>query len=399
MRWIDWAFQAAVPTAEKLVLVYLATRANYAGVGLMDRDELQRLTGYERRSVQRLLKSLRDAHLLADGGPWYILTPPKTEQGLTPATIDALPPPREGGPGEPLVGPLLASGDVEAAADRLGAAIQDGAEFLVDQMSNAEARLAQLFVRGAQQLEVVLASVQTHYVPLAPPDPVKESPLYVRLLDAGLAEDLAYDTVKAQMEREAGVDATKPPSDATKGPVYATLAPVGTPKRDAYTDDVSGRFMRVWDILHDKPPTEQALLELGAHWSMLEADENKHSVKGESVTAFEQLYPAIVRAAHEQKGKMPMSEFLDAKAIGQGRAPWDRDPSPTLAEDATLEAEIATMLRELAAVNDPRCRVGPRTQERGDDGVKRTETIVGYHRRVSAKYREMLKLKDMGAFA
>jgi hypothetical protein len=398
MRWIDWAFQAAVPTAEKLVLVYLATRANYAGVGLMDREELQRLTGYERRSVQRLLKALRDAKLLADGGPWYILTPPETEQGLTPATIAALPPPQEGGPVGPPVGPLLASGDVDAAADRLGAAIQDGAEFLVDQMSNAEARLAQLFVRGAQQLEVVLASVQPHYVP-PPPDPVKESPLYVRLLDAGLAEDLAYATVKAQMEREGGGDATKPPSDATKGPVYATPTPVGTPKRDAYTDDVSGRFMRVWDILHDKPPTEEALLELGAHWSMLEAEENKHTVKGETVTAFEQLYPAIVRAAHEQKGKMPMSEFLDAKAIGQGRAPWDRDPSPTLAEDATLEAEIATMLRALAAVNDPRCRVGPRTQERGDDGVKRTETIVGYHRRVSAKYREMLKLKDMGAFA
>jgi hypothetical protein len=397
MRWIDWAFQAKVPTAEKLVLVYLATRANYAGVGLMDREELQRLTDYERRSVQRLLKALRDAKLLADGGPWYILTPPETEQGLPPATIDALPPPQEGGPVSPAVGPLLASGEADAVAERIGAAIQDGAEFLVDQMSNAEARLAQLFVRGAQQLEVVLASVQTHYVPPAPPpDPVKESPRYVQLLDLGIAEDLAYSTVKAMLEREGQAKDAEAFQGAAR---EAAGQKVSTPKRDAYSDDVSGRFMRVWDILHDKPPTEAVLLELGAHWSLLEAEENKHSVKGESVTAFEQLYPAIVRTAHEQAGKMTMRQFLDGRAIAEGRAPWDRDPSPTLAEDATLEAEIATMLRELTAVNDPRCRVGPRTTERGDDGVKRTETIVGYHRRVSAKYREMLKLKDMGAFS
>lgn len=399
MRWIEWAFSTELPTAEKLVLVYLAWRANHAGVGLMDRDELARLTGYEKRSVQRLLKRLRDLKLLTDGGPWYVLLATDAP-GLAPATIDALPPPVDG------AGPAPAGGlpnafnaafppdQVEAVADRIGAAIQDGAEFLVDQLDNFQGRLASELVRGSRLFEEVLLAAQ-RLAPQTPPppDPVAEHPLYAQLLGMGMAEDLVRTTVQAQMDR-----------DAAAGEPVKTIIPVkpilvGTPKRDAYTDDVSGRFMRVWDILHDHPPTEDVLLELGARWSMLEDEENKQSVAGESVTAFEQLYPAIVEAARQRKGQMPMREFLDARAIAECRAPWDQDPRPAPAEDAVLEAEIRQMLGELNAVNDPRCKVQPRTKEKGDDGVTRTESITGYYRRVKAKHAEMLKLKQMGALS
>lgn len=394
MHWIEWALSTGVGTSEKLLLVYLATRANRAGVGLMEREELQRVMGFETRSIQRLLKTLRDAGMLADAGAWYVLRDPAAP-ALAQDAIDTLPAPPEGSVPAPLTGPLMQPAEIEQAAERLGAAIQDGAEFLVDQLNNAEARFAGMLVRGAQQIERVLVECAPRLdaPPAPPPDPVKESPLYVRLLDAGIAEDLAYSTVKAQMEREH----LAARAEVIEFPDHPVVVLPGTPKRDAYTDDVSGRFMRVWDILHDKPPTDEARLELGAIWSLLEEDENKHTVKGESVTAFENLYPAIVRAAEQQRGRMPMSEFLNPRAIKDGRAPWDVDPSPAPAEDAVLEADIARMLRELAAFNDPRATVGKRTTEKGEDGITRQETILAFHRRVKAKLDQMIKLRDMGA--
>jgi hypothetical protein len=422
MRWIEWAFEfrTDLPTAEKLVLVYLAYRANHVGLGLMDRDDLQRLTGYEPRSIQRLLKSLRDAGVLVDSKPWYQLRDP-AQPDAAPAEIGTLPLPPDGSAPAPVLRPLLEPADVEQAADRLGAAVQDGAGFLVDQLANFESRLAGILVRGQQSIDATMHSwAQTlagmPTAPAAPPpDPVKESPLYVRLLDAGLAEDLAYATVKEQMEREnhgemrAMTEAADMLNPTPAGKVITETRPVleqlgalvrpYTPKRDAYSDTPEGRFLRVWDLLHDQPPNAEAEADLMRLWLSLEAEENKHTVRGESVDAFEHLYPAIVRAAQQQKGKMPMRQFLDAAAIKQGRAPWDLDQAPAAAEDSVLEADINRMLRELSAMHDPRAAVGARTTEKGDDGVTRTETILGYHRRVKAKYEQMVKLRDMGALS
>ena len=75
MDLVEWAFVRDLPTAEKLVLVYLAHNANSVGLGLMDRGALERATGYKKRSIQRLLKSLRDDAHLEDIGPWFRIGP------------------------------------------------------------------------------------------------------------------------------------------------------------------------------------------------------------------------------------------------------------------------------------------------------------------------------------
>ena len=75
---------------------------------------------------------------------------------------------------------------------------------------------------------------------------------------------------------------------------------------------------------------------------------------------------------------------------------WEQELHPVDKDDPALMAEIAVMLAELEDANDPRCEVQPRTTEEGEDGVKRTETVLGSHRRVSAKHREMERLKQMG---
>jgi hypothetical protein len=161
-----------------------------------------------------------------------------------------------------------------------------------------------------------------------------------------------------------------------------------------YPDTPHGRLQRVADILAGEP-TETTAPQL-IIWESLEAAENKHSKEGEA-TAFELLYPAIVEAARRYCGRMTLAEFTDPKAVGECRAPWDLDPKPTPAEDATLAVEIAAMLGDLAATRDPRCEVQGRTTEKGDDGVVRQETMLGYHRRVKAKWNEMKKLQQMGA--
>lgn len=422
MRWVDWAFRARVATAEKLVLVYLATRANYAGVGLMDRNELQSLTGYEKRSVQRLLKSLRDSKHLTDGGPWYVLTTvpgetsaawPDPAAELAPATIDALPPPMDGQESGPLSGPLMRSGgvlseeEIDKAGETIGNHVKDGAEYLMDQLHNFEARLAGLFVRGAQQLEVVLASAQRHDiqpVPVPPPDPVRESDLFKSLITL-LPPEVAYATAKAQLESIAAKDAKVEDTEELllaevarrKGksitPVFVGLE---SKRVQAYSDDPAGRCTRVWDILHSRLPDQAEFAELMRTWLKLEEDENKFNVKGESTTAFESLYPAIVAAARERAGNLSIWEFLEPKAIEQGRAPWDQDPTPAAVEDVVLQAEVNQMLAELAATHHPGCQVGPRTVEKREGGGTYSETIVGYHRRVKGKYAEMKKLKAMG---
>lgn len=384
MLWIERAFTANVPTSEKLILVYLAIGANRAGVGLWNRPELQRFTGYERRSVQRLLKALRDAKLLEDHGDWYVLT----HAEAVPAPIDTLPASGSLSTASPAGGPENRSGqlsqeDLEQAGEALAQRLLDASDYLVDQLNNFEARLAQTLTRTIIALPTELAAP-----PPPLPDPVKEHPLYTQLITL-LPEQEARQAVLARMEREREGEAS---TASLCGP-----AELSRETRDAVNDfeTPGGRFLRVWGVLHDKPPDPDKTADLLHQWLSLEAEENKHTVRGETA-AFELLYPAIVEAAKERRGKMTMREFLDLKAIAEGRAPWDLDPAPTLIEDATLEAQVRQMLGELNQANDPRCQVHPRTVERGEDGKTYTESIVGYHRRVLGKYREMQKLKQMG---
>lgn len=406
MRWIEWALTVNLPTSEKLVALYLAIRANHAGVGRWDREELARVTGFERRSIQRLLKALRDAGHLSGEGEWYALAAPGEAGAEKSPSVDlgSLPAPAPDGglPIAPAVFPSQA--ELEAAGETISQRLVDGAEYLMDQLNNFEARLAQTLTRALAAMPTGPAA------PEPPPDPVKSSPIYQQLLEI-LPEEEAYAAAQRRL------DATKGASDATEGAIYATDRPIrettaratSLDVRDhgavpdasagAYLDNSEGRFMRVWDILHGKPPTPEALQELLGAWRHLETEENRFTVRGET-DAFELLYPAIVAAARAKRATVTMREFLDPKAIAEGRAPWDEDPDPApTPSDAVLQADINRMVGELQASNDPRCAVLPRTVEKGEDGVTRTESVQAYHRRVAAKHRQMVKLKQMGVLS
>lgn len=401
MNWIEWAFAQAIGTPEKLVLVYLASRVNAAGVGLSDRPDLERATGYKPRSVQRLLKMLRERHLLEDAGPWYQLL---STEGVA-VDVSTLPAPTL----EQIAGHFHGCGpqldeaaleqlrlrppiDENAIGEAIANHITDAAEYLSDQLQAFERRFAQQIDRFA-----LLNVEQAAPEPPPPPDPVTENPLYRQLLETGLPESRAYALSKADLE----LDEQAPPEPMPEPATIAHEAAPGPPGDAdgvvgvAYDDEPAGRFERIRDLLAGQPvltaPPPAAL----AAWQTLEREENRHTVKGE-VEAFLLLYPAIVTAARRCAGRMTLEQFLDPQAIAEGRAPWDLDPAPTPAEDAELEADIGRMLGELAQANDPRCQVGPRTVETKADGSKVRETMLGYHRRVLAKYREMQKLKEMG---
>lgn len=398
-EWIDTAFKAEVPTAEKLVLVYLASRVNAVGLGYWDRDELERLTGYKRRSVQRLLKSLRDAGQLRDVGErWYTL------DTAIEADVAGLPEhvPQHGGPPMTLAEVARAEGDsvldreeLESVGEAVAGHIGDATGELVDQLTAFEARLGHLLGRAqlaiGDRLDQFTAALPNLVHAPAPPDPVREDPVFKQLIDAGTDDAEAYLVVQALLERRAHTPNRDKPAPRQTAPNGSGDAIAPT----RYDDTAEGRFLRVRDILEPDDAGKPAALSPLTRWRDLELGESKHTVEGE-VDAFLLLYPAIIEAARRYTGTISVHEFLDPQAIAQGRAPWDRDPEAARAEDPGLNAELATMLAELERCHDPRCTVQPRTVEKGDDGVTRTETLLAYYRRVKAKHSEMLKLKDMG---
>lgn len=375
--WIAWAFARPLPTAEKLVLVYLAAQVSREGIGFHRRPELEQATGYKKRSIQRLLKSLRDAGELQDedgSASWYVLGDSALRD-----LPGAMPEPRpEFDVPAPDPFEVDGAGLDRAMYDRL----IDAAEYWSDQLAQHAHRLS-------GEIDRLATAEPLHVEPEPPPpDPVLEDPRYPKLLDVGLPAGKAYLMV-AEMQAAEGEEAgATRPNEKPADERGTFLAPDGgrdmplTPR---------GRCQLVAEILGHGEVSDSDL----RRWAALEESENKYSVKGETRSAFEQLYPAIVAAARKCGG-MDLAEFTDPAKVAASRAPWDLDPEPTPAEDAILEAEIAQLLAELNAVNDPRCTVQPRTREKGEDGVTRTESIVGYHRRVKAKYQEMQKMKTMG---
>lgn len=379
MNPITWAFHQPVPTSEKLVLVYLASQANPAGVGLWDRDALQRATDHKPRSIQRLLKSLRDAGLLTDCGGWYLLAcAPREILG----ELDDLEPIQV----KPDAQTTPENSVSDDAIDAMGNRMIDAGDYLIDQLQAFESRLE----HQLQQFVLAAGRIQVEREPEPPPpDPVLESEVYNQLLGLGFHPENAYGLAKQRLDEDALADLPTAGAEALPRAVEQLAG-------RHYDDTPMGRLERVRDVLAGDGAPDVLEASIVDQWERLEADEDKHTVDGESVTGFELLYPAIVDAARRNPG-MSLEQFLDPEAIKHCRAPWDQDPEPTAAEDATLEAEVATMLAEIEAANHKQCQVQPRIVQKNDGGGTSIETIVGYHRRVSQVYRQLQRLKAMGA--
>lgn len=386
MRVIEWAFEQQLPTAEKIVLVWLASNANSAGVGPMDRTALEQATGYKKRSAQRLLKSLRDSQHLVEHGIWYAIgNAGKITAGLE-NDLAQLPPAHQFDIKASADG-LQINVDTDAIGEAIASHVTDAAEFMADQLQNFEMRFTQQIKRLAM-LHVEHSLSQPP--PAPPPDPVLENPLYGQLLETGMEAARAYKVSEA---------------DLRIGEVFANDTPPPAPDGE-YPDDAGGRYERVVDILHGAHAADFHDAARHVKWLELETDENKHTKAGER-DAFVLLYPAIVAAAKANVGKLSIDEFLDPhiesragfkKAVTHGVYVWDQELDPIDKDDPAMLTEIAIMLAELEQANDPRCQVHARTREEGDDGVVREETVLGYYRRVKAKRDEMTKMQDMGVF-
>ena len=337
--------QRTISTSERLLLAYLAVRANVVGVGLWpSREKILADLDISERTFQRLKGSLVESGLLEDvmATRWYRIS-------------------------------------------------YDGAAIDIE---NIDVREMYLLPQDIPTL--------TQAPPPPPPDPVKESDLYKKLIAAGIDHDEAYSLAEMKLKTPppviAGVDLGResyfnPVDSAIPMATHWAITPTMPRQR---TDDVESRFMNVWNTLHDKPPKGDVETELLEKWQMLEDLENAGTVEGET-PAFELLYPAILAAARKNKGIMPMREFIDLDRYAAMKSPWDLMAAETTdSQRMVMQAEIGTMLREIEATGDPRLQVNPRTQERGDDGVMRMENVESYYRRVKAKYQQMLNLKAMG---
>ena len=366
MRIIEWAFDQEVPTAEKLVLVYLAFNASSEGIGHLDRVNLASSTGYKNRSIQRLLKSLRDSGHLRNHGIWYVLGDINQDK-----KFEAL----EHLPEQPVqivnsTDTVPVSTSIPVDTDAIAQAVGD---HVIDQFANFEHRINESLAR--------LATFHVEHEPEPePPDPVIENPLYDQLLGGGMAITRAYALSKADLEMGKEAEKEEPP-----------LEDAG---ENGYADDEPGRYERILDILHGSDAGDADGTALRSAWALIELQENKHTVKGEK-DAFLLLYPQIVAAAKANVGKLSISDFCDAKRAAQGGAPWDQELSPVDKDDPALELEIGVMLAEIDATGNLQCQVQPRTTEKRDDGTVVQETLLGFHRRVRAKHNQMLQLKEM----
>lgn len=382
MHSLEWAFQQELGSAEKLALLYLCSQAGGCGLGTIDRPRLTEALGVKARSVQRIVKNLKDEGLLAEQGDFYVVGSaggvvesggilndaaghaPIGRRGLDARNDEALARQVAAAVAEKLTvfeTRVIATGD---DANALGTTIADA---INDTLNNFEARMGERIDRMA------LFHVEPDSGPTPPPDPVTENPLYGTLIEAGVDKDRAY----VLSEQDLGNDYN-----------YDEATPAG----DEYPDSPTGRYERVLRILDGR----DALIakETLTRWGEIESAENKHTTKGEH-DAFVDLYPAIVQSARDNAGRLSIDDFCNVENYKAHRAPWDA-PAPATATEPEIEAEIATMLSEIAAANSPLCTVQPRTEERGEDGVKHFEPLLAYHHRVKAKYEQMLMQKQMG---
>ena len=276
---------------------------------------------------------------------------------------------------------MLDAHDTEPAAERFqdqAFLAVEVADAVADRLNNFEARMGERIDRLAIMFHVEHASEPDP----APPDPVKENPLYGTLIDAGVELARAYVLSEQDLGNDyEAYDAAgdNPPADYS--PIF-----------EEYPDSETGRYERVLRILDGR----EALISKVTltSWGEIERAENKHTTKGEH-DAFLDLYPAIVQCARDNAGRLSIDDFCNVENYKAHRAPWDA-PTPPELGDAEIDAEISTMLNEIAAANSPQCTVQPRTEERGEDGVKRYEPLLAYHHRVKAKHQQMLMQKEMG---
>lgn len=393
-NWIKWAFAQDVGTGgEKLVLVYLASLVGPAGVGLMDREALAKAVDYEERSIQRILKNLRDAQLLHvhESGLWFglgkdPLLPPVDlvkPDLLRAATGDRAP-------------DFVTEIELERAGEVLAKYVTEAGDGVLIRFNDVSLRLLQGIVRIAEAARVWEESVAATAAP--PPDPVRESTHFKAFMLGGiLTEEEAYELAKKRLEAEG-----LPTDQAAAGNNARSIRRADTPARAAaaasgtgatpaggrsYLDTTLGRFERIRDILD--PAGAEPWADAMTAWTRLEAAENKHTVEGET-DAFELLYPAIVTAARRSAGKLTVAQFLDEKAIAGQRAPWDLAIAGGR-PDAELQVELATMIDELERVNHPMCQAPPRTTE----GAL-TEPLAAYHLRVLRVHQQLKKLQEMG---
>lgn len=405
--WIGWAFSAKHPDSdglpgeplnagEKLVLVYLAAQAGADGLARLDRDALAKVTDYEPRSLQRILKSLRDAGLLiqTDSG-WYGLGAADAA-GLPPAELLEVTLTRPldvrdfGARPDPVGLPVISQAEADAAGETIAEHVNEAADRLMVRLNDVSLRL----LGGMERLVLTLDAPP----PPPPPDPVLEAPLYRQLLELGVDQDVAYSQVQKKLAGVETHDFRQQNADPAPGHTRSMRSPEPVPAAAAGAHGAQGgggastpleRFHMVWNILHDKPPTPAASAELFALWERLEEAENKHSVPGETVTAFEQLYPAILSTARAQAGRMPMSAFITG-------APWDRPAVSTGPGEQLMASETARMLQDIARANHPKIEIGPPTTERDEDtGATRTESTHSYYLRVKRVHQQLLQWQQM----
>lgn len=383
-NWMAWAFEQQLGTGEKLVLVYLASLVGAAGVGRYRREDLAAATDYEPRSLQRILKTLRDAGHLQDAGEWYSLRGSVSPDAMPPADLQLAPPPSAA---------TLSPGELEGAGEHLAAAITEAADAHLVRFNDAALRL----LKGIERIAIASAQLMPPDPP-PPPDPVRESVHFKAFMASGfLSEVEAYELAQKRIEAEQ--DATPAGGHAAsmripEAPLRAAGA-AGDAKGAggrSYLDTALGRFERVRDILD--PDNAAPWADAMAAWQRLEDAENKHTVGGET-DAFELLYPAIVVAARRCAGSMSLAQFLDEKAIKAGRAPWDLESGAGGPSEQHLEAELQSMLNDLERANHPMAQVGPRTVEK-DEGRTLTESVAAYHARVKRVHQQLKKLQEMG---
>jgi hypothetical protein len=386
---IHWAFsQPELNSGEKLILVWLAWRAG-SGAAILERDLLAQASDYEPRSLQRILKTLRDRGLLHEAGDWYAVgqTPGGEAPAFPPADMQPLGADMRESLAREL--PLMTDQELGRIEDALAKAITEAGDGLITRFNDVSLRLLQGIEKIAQAARVWEESVADAVAPA--PDPVRESTHFKAFMLGGvLTEPEAYELARKRLEAE-GVLAGPGPSAAAVLPVAVqTLVPKGRqPLRDTrqYLDSPLGRFERVRDILD--PAGTEPWADAMTVWSKLEASENKHSVEGES-TGFELLYPAIVTAARRSAGLMSVAQFLDEKAIAANRAPWDQAPA-VANNDAQLQVELANMLDELERASHPMAIAPGRTVE-----GSLTESLASYHLRVKRVHQQLKKLQEMG---
>ena len=397
-NWTAWAFRQQLGTGEKLVLVYLASQVSSNGVGLMHRGGLAQATDYEPRSLQRILKNLRDAQLLYDSGDWFALDAKRMggEVPALPPTDLAVQSPVT--PAPAAGGQLLNPDEIEAAGETIAKHITEAADAHLTRFNDVSLRLLQGIEKIAQAARVWEQSVADAVAP-PPPDPVRESTHFRVFMSSGfMQEDEAYDLAKKRLEAEGVLPSPAAAGDNARSirradtPARAAAAASGTGAQPAggrsYLDTPLGRFERVRDILD--PAGVAPWADAMAVWTRLEVGENKHTVEGET-DAFELLYPAIVTAARRCAGTMTLAQFLDQKAILQNRAPWDLASGAAGPSDQALQAELGAMLEELERVNHPMAQAPPRTV----DGAL-TEPLAAYHLRVKRVHQQLKMLQEKG---